>query len=171
MRLGGLHCLPLALTFTPGGMSTKPHTQWSSGVRRGWCWGVSEGGAGVRRGVWGGVSTLSGKGGHFYFPLLLSKVVSPATIWLCLASVGETTKTTPSFLQWGARERVRKSILSRCHLKNYVSRAFFSLPRKSCLHLFLSGKMSGCELCWNCLCSCRPECFSFCFCLWLGYWL
>jgi hypothetical protein len=70
--------------------------------------GGSEGGAGVRRGVWGGVSTLSGKEGHFYFYLLLSKVLSPANIWLCLASLGENTKTTPSFLQWGARERDRK---------------------------------------------------------------
>lgn len=45
--------------------------------------------------------------------------------------------------------------LEKIHLESFFP---FS-PGKAPLHLFLSGKMSGSRLYWNCLSICRPECF------------
>ena len=45
-------------------------------------------------------------------------------------------------------------------LKKFQLESYLPIsPRKAPLHLFLSGKMSGSGLYWNCLSICRPECF------------
>lgn len=56
--------------------------------------------------------------------------------------------------------------LKKIYLESYFPISLGKAP----LHLFLSGKMSGSGLYWNCLSICRPECFSpFWFCMWFGY--
>lgn len=72
---------------------------------------------------------------------------------------GGNTKTTPPSPSEAPGKETERGTLSRCHLEITFRELFSLSPGKAVLHLFLSGKMSGSGLHWNCLSNCRPECF------------
>lgn len=108
------------------------------------------------------VPILSEEEGHFYFYLLLSKVVSllQLTSDCVLFQWGSIQKQPPPSSNEAPGKETERGTLSRCHLKNFHLESFFPFSSgKAPLHLFLSGKMSGTGLYWKCLSICRPECF------------
>lgn len=107
------------------------------------------------------VPILSEVEGHFCFYLLLSKVVSllQLTSDCVLLQWERIQKQPPPFSNKAPGKETERGTLSRCHLKNFSWRAIYLFPQEKLHCIYLSGKMSGLGLYWNCFSICRPECF------------